>query len=479
MGSEARALRILFFPLMAPGHMLPMVDMVKLFAAHGVKATILTTPGNVPQIQPSIDRANESGYRYPIEILLVPFPSVDGLPKGCENLSSVPQDLHFQFVRCFEGLGEPFGNILKQTLPDCLVTDMFFPWTADVAEEHGIPRLLFHGSNFFSQCVSDSIAKSKILESLSLDEESFVVPGLPHNIILRRPMVPDFNKWAPPLAELFQKVKACEPKNYGTVMNTFYELEPEYADYYRDVMGIKAWTIGPLSLCNKDIIDKSIRGKETSMDIEFCLKWLDSKKPCSVVYVCFGSLTDFTTSQLQEIALGLERSNHPFVWVVRMNNKEWMPQGFEDRVEGKGLIIKGWAPQILILNHGSIGGYMTHCGWNSTLEGISIGLPFITWPIFAEQFYNQRLIVDVLKIGVEIGMKAYAPNTEEREVIEAARVERAINELMGSGDQEAEERRMRARKLGEMAKKAVEKGGSSYDDMDNLIAELIERRTAI
>ncbi|XP_042957819.1 UDP-glucose flavonoid 3-O-glucosyltransferase 7-like [Carya illinoinensis] len=113
-----------------------------------------------------------------------------------------------------------------------------------------------------------------------------------------------------------------------------------------------------------------------------------------------------------EIAMGLEASGQQFIWVVKKDKNEkededWLPMGFEKRMEGKGLIIRGLAPQVLILDHEAVGGFVTHCGWNSTLEGVTAGLPMVTWPLFSEQFVNEKLVTEVLKIGVPVGAQQY------------------------------------------------------------------------
>lgn len=116
-------------------------------------------------------------------------------------------------------------------------------------------------------------------------------------------------------------------RSYGVVFNSFYELEPAYANHYTKVWGRNAWYMGPVSLCNKDAEDKVQRGKETSVDKQECLKWLNTKQINSVVYMCFGSLATFNDSQLMEIAMGLEASGQQFIWVVRKDKKE---KGHED-----------------------------------------------------------------------------------------------------------------------------------------------------
>ncbi|KAJ6792732.1 scopoletin glucosyltransferase-like [Iris pallida] len=469
MGIESQCgLKMLFFPLMAHGHMLPMLDMAKLFALRGVEATILTTPANAHLVQPFVDRANDSGsVPGPMRLLLVPFPPDTGLPAGCENLSSIPPEEmpnHFsRFIDATEKLRGPFGGVLRELLPDCVVTDMFFPWTYDAAAELGVPRLVFHGLNLFSLCIADSFDRYRPLERLSAEASSLVIPGLPHRVELLTSQIPSFEKATGGLARGLQE---SESKSYGVLVNSFYELEPDYARHYREVVGRRAWLLGPLALCHGD-------GHDNAGRRDACLEWLDSRSRGSVVYVCFGSMSDFSAAQLREMALGLEASGRPFVWVVRKGGKEWAPEGFEERVGGRGLVVRGWAPQIPILNHPSVGGFVTHCGWNSSLEGVSTGLPLATWPLFADQVYNEKLIVEVLRIGVSIWR-----NEEDRGddgVVAAAMIRKAVEELMGRGE-DARERRRRARELGKTARRVVGRDGSSYNDMSNLVIELVDKK---
>ncbi|RVW47976.1 UDP-glycosyltransferase 73C3 [Vitis vinifera] len=137
----------------------------------------------------------------------------------------------------------------------------------------------------------------------------------------------------------------------GEVVNSFEELEPDYLLEYKKLEN-KVWCIGPVSLCNKDMSN---------------------------------NLCHFSTSQLIEIGLGLEASNRPFAWIIRQSDcsfeleERLLEERYEERIRGRGLIIRGWAPQVLILSHPAVGGFLTHCGWNSTVEGICSGVPMITW----------------------------------------------------------------------------------------------------
>lgn len=145
-------------------------------------------------------------------------------------------------------------------------------------------------------------------------------------------------------------------------------------------------------------------------------------------------------------------------------------------MEDKGLIIRGWAPQVLILDHEAVGGFVTHCGWNSLLEGVTAGVPMITWPLFAEQFYNEKLITDVLRIGVTVGAQQWSKRTIEYKVsVNRNDIVKAVSQVMVGV--EANEMRGRARALGDAAKKAVEEDGSSYIDLNSLLEDLRMKRS--
>jgi UDP-glucosyl transferase 73C len=159
--------------------------------------------------------------------------------------------------------------------------------------------------------------------------------------------------------------------------------------------------------------------------------------------------------------------------------EEWLADGFEERVKDRGMIIRGWAPQVMILWHQAIGGFVTHCGWNSTIEGICAGVPMITWPHFAEQFVNEKLVVDVLKTGLEVGVKGVTQWGNEQQEVMVTRdaVETAVYTLMGEGEA-AEELRMRAKDYAIKARRAFGEKGSSYNNVRLLIQEMGNKTNA-
>ena len=214
-----------------------------------------------------------------------------------------------------------------------------------------------------------------------------------------------------------------------------------------------------------------------------CLEWLDLQQPKSVVYACLGSLCNLTTSQLIELALAMEATNKPFIWVIRDGKnlhelENWIEEeGFEERNKDKGLIIRGWAPQVLILSHPAVGGFVTHCGWNSTLEAITAGMPMITWPLFADQFLNEKLVTHVLKVGVSLGVEVAMKFGEEEKIgvlVKKEDIKNGICMVMDEEEEESRKRRARVIELSKMAKRAVEKGGSSYLNMSLLIQQIMK-----
>jgi abscisate beta-glucosyltransferase len=465
-------LEIFFFPFVGGGHQIPMIDTARVFASHGVKSTIIATPTTATQFQNSILRDQQIGRQISIHGLR--------LPEG-----AVPPDTDLSAVGSTDTsvLQEPLRLFLLDRRPDCIVVDLFHRWAAELIDGLRIRRIDFTGSGIFSRCVMENV-KNAPHEKLGSDYEPFLVPGLPDRIKLTRSQLPPFSRGK---SGPFNKLGKGEEMSFGSLINSFYDLEPAYVEYFRKEMGKKAWIIGPVSLYNRNVADKADRGQQASIDGQSCLKWLDDKEPDSVLYVSFGSLGRFSAQQLIEMAHGLEASNHPFIWVVgkiftksegtREEEENWLPDGFEERIKEskKGLIIRGWAPQLLILEHPAVGAFMTHCGWNSTLEGVSSGVPMITWPVAAEQFFNEKLLTDVLGIGVQVGSLDWiSANVEKKALVGREKVEVAVKRLMdGDGDgAEAGGMRRRARELAEKAKRAVEEGGSSDKDVNALIEEL-------
>ncbi|KAJ6801815.1 UDP-glycosyltransferase 73C5-like [Iris pallida] len=418
-------------PLMAQGHMIPMVDMARLLASRGATVSFVTTPVNAARIKPVIDDASRAGL--PIRFVEFKLPCKEaGVPEGCESFDLLPSvDFYRPFFEAICMLREPLKLFLQETTPraSCMITDYCHWWTSEVAQELNIVRLVFHGPSCFFILSSRNIHHSKVYESVADEHESVVVPGLPQRIEITRAQAPGwFSRWE----DIRQKAMEAERTATGFVMNTFQELESEHVALYIESTKKMVLPIGPLSLYNKDTKSKATRGNKSSIEEHQILSWLDSMEPRSVLLVSFGSMVRTRPLQLIEVGCALEASGRPFVWVVKEVEKcaeveKWMSEGFEERTRARSLIITGWAPQMVILSHGAVGGFVTHCGWNSILEAISPGVPMITWPHFADQFLNEKLVVEVLRIGVAVGIKVPVFRPEEDKVeVERGAIESAI-----------------------------------------------------
>ncbi|OVA17934.1 UDP-glucuronosyl/UDP-glucosyltransferase [Macleaya cordata] len=446
MALQQHQLHFVLLPLMAQGHLIPMIDMARLFAERGVIVTVITTPLNALRFKTIIDRAVESGL--PIRLLQLRLPSVEaGLPEGCENVDCLPsREMMTNFFTATAMLQEPLEQLLGelQPVPSCIISAMAFPWAAETARKFQIPRLVFHGTCCFSLLCCHNILQYKVAESITSESEAFVVPGLPDRIEITKSMLPgNLPQSSGDLKNIRDQVNEAELTAYGVVVNSFEELEPKYVEEYLKAKSGKVWCIGPVSQCNKEILDKAERGKKASIDEKQCLNWLDAKEPASVVYVCLGSLCRLTNSEMIELGLGLEASGHPFVWVIRGGERypeveKWLAdEEFEERTKDRGLVIKGWAPQ----SNSSMRNWL-HKFWE--LE--SAGLDDVPG--------------SKLEGGENIG-----------------RVEKAVNRVMDGGDV-GEETRRRVRELGERARKAMEEGGSSYFNMTLFIQDIMQHQAS-
>ncbi|KAK9079336.1 hypothetical protein SSX86_001007 [Deinandra increscens subsp. villosa] len=482
ISQEPIQLHFLIIPLGSPGHYIPTIDLAKLLAQHGVRVTIVTTPVNALRFGSILDQAIQSGL--PISFLEFQLPYMKfGIPEGCESIDDLPDTglAHGLFL-AHSSLQQEVEEYIEKLdhRPNCILSGTYLLWTDETAKKFRIPRIVFDGMNCFTQMCNHVLHVSKVYESVN-GSESFLLPGLPDRIELTRAQLSFiFNSGSTDVKGFSEKLRISESEAFGMVINSFEELEQEYADAYQKVRKGKAWCIGPLSLRQKDASEKVQRGNRSSIDKNECIMWLDSQENESVIYVCLGSISRIEPVQLIELALALESSKKPFIWVVRAGHKtdkieKWIDEeGFEERTKDRALLIRGWAPQLLVLSHPAIGGFLTHCGWNSALEGVSAGVPMVTWPQFSEQFYNEKLLVQVLRIGVSVGVQEVVHWGEEEKsgvVVKSEVLRKAIETVM-EGGKESEDRRKRAKQLGKMANEAIEDGGSSHRNITRLIQDI-------
>jgi hypothetical protein len=261
-------------------------------------------------------------------------------------------------------------------------------------------------------------------------------------------------------------VEAVEraPKASAIIVQTFNALEHEVLDALYPMFS-RLYVIGPLQLLLNHSHNDHLKSIGYNLWVEEteCLHWLNSKAPNSVLYVNFGSITVMTPQQLIEFGWGLANSKHPFLWVIRpdlvVSESAIMPPEFNVETKERGLIAS-WCPQEEVLNHPSIGGFLTHCGWNSTVESVTAGVPMLCWPFFGDQQTNSKYTCNEWGIGMEIPSHA---NREE--------VEKIVRELMeGDNGKKMKKKVMEWKKL---AEEATGPHGSSSINLNNLVNEVL------
>lgn len=233
--------------------------------------------------------------------------------------------------------------------------------------------------------------------------------------------------------------------------NWFHELNPHVANLVPNM-----FPLGPL-LAN---------GKPAAYlwpEDSTCLSWLHKQPARSVIYVAFGSISVFSQHQMDELALGLELVGRPFLWVKRSDvikcGSSKYPDGYEERVANQGKIVQ-WAPQEQVLAHPSVACFLTHCGWNSIMDGLSMGVPFLCWPYFADQFYNRSCICNGYKVGLALSPDEYG-------IVTRHEIRRKLDSLVADDGIRAN-----ALKLKEMALQSISEGGSSARNLDNFISQM-------
>ncbi|KAK2651894.1 hypothetical protein Ddye_011750 [Dipteronia dyeriana] len=256
----------------------------------------------------------------------------------------------------------------------------------------------------------------------------------------------------------------------GDLINTSRSVEATYIDLLEKVPGNKRyWAVGPMNpvtICSK-------HGNSNNRDK--CLSWLDKQAPKSVIYISFGTITSVTDEQINEIAISLEQCNTKFIWVLRNADKgdifaeecrsAELPEGFEKRTECLGKIVRDWAPQLEILGHPSTGGFMSHCGWNSCLESLSMGVPIAAWPMHSDQPKNAVLISEVLRVGLIVKKWTHA-----QEIVESSHIKEAVRRLMAS--EEGDQMRKRAHAFRESFKQSLGNDGVSCTELESFVAHI-------
>ncbi|KAL9145019.1 hypothetical protein ABFS82_13G012300 [Erythranthe guttata] len=365
-----------------------------------------------------------------------------------------------------------------------LVLDMFCTKFVDIADEFGIPAYVFFTSGacslgFFRHLASLKFDQGQDLtqykdSDMELSVPCFSVPVpakvFPATLVKEGPMADIF-------LDRFRRLKDTK----GIVVNTFYELESYAVDFLQS--GGKSQTpriypIGPVwNLYKYNSVDDDVSN------------WLDEQPEKSVVFLCFGTMGSFDESQVREIATALEKSGARFLWSLRKPGAkgskrqppteyesfdEVLPEGFLERTKGIGKVI-GWAEQVAVLSHPAVGGFVSHCGWNSILESVSLGVPIATFPMYAEQQLNAFQLVKELGMAEEISIdyKIDFKGDSPPEIVGAAEIEAAIRRLMTAEEEGGGGVRGKVKEMMYKSNLALREVGPSFNALSLFIEDVI------
>ncbi|KAK6913341.1 UDP-glucuronosyl/UDP-glucosyltransferase [Dillenia turbinata] len=448
-----RTPHVVVIPYPAQGHVIPMMEISQCLVMKGFKVTFVNTEFNHNRVMKALKE--EDKIKGKINLVSMP----DGLEpwQDRNELGQLSLAIFSTMPRKLEELIMKINESDRDKVT-CVLADGSMGWAIEVAAKMGIKRVAFWPAS--AAHLACGFCIPKLMEDGIINENGTPVKG---EMIQLSPTMPPINPanfvW-PCIGDLNTQRIVFEVmvKNNNAaklvdwlICNTSYDFEPAALSLAPEIL-----PIGPLLASNRLGNPSGYFWPENST----CLKWLDQQPPSSVIYVAFGSFTVFDSIQFQELALGLELSNRPFLWVARNDitngSNDPYPEGFLDRVANHGQIV-GWAPQQSVLLHPSIGCFLSHCGWNSTMEGVSNGVPILCWPYFADQFLNQSYVCDVWKVGLGF-------NRDKKGVVSKEEIVQKVNQVFGD-----EEMKARVLKLKEKAMKDVKEGGCSFKNFNNFI----------
>ncbi|XP_044467277.1 UDP-glycosyltransferase 88B1-like [Mangifera indica] len=456
---------IVLYPCPGSGHLVSMVELGKLILSNhssfSISVIIPTAPFEAAATQDYIAAVSAT---IP-SITFYHLPPV-ALPQNAFNSAKDFPTLVYQLCQLNNpNLQETLLAISSRSKINAFVIDFFCNASFQVSSSLNIATYYYFtsGANNLSYLIYFPKIHRSLTKSLKdLDDMNINIPGSPS---IQAKDMPDS------LLDREKYVYQClvdtalnMTKSSGLIVNSFELLEERACRALTNGECAPGDSMPPVYFIGPVVSEK----EEDGGQIHECLSWLDSQPSQSVLFLCFGSMGVFYTEQLKEIAIGLERSGVRFLWVVRNpppndetvgkltetdpSIESFLPEGFSERTKDRGYLVKSWAPQKAILNHNSIGWFVTHCGWNSILEAVCAGVPMLAWPLYAEQKMNKTFLVEEMKIALPV-------NASEEGFVSAVDLEKQVSELVESDKGKAVRERVKAMKDGAAA--AMRERGSS------------------
>uniref|UniRef100_A0A0D9V855 Glycosyltransferase n=1 Tax=Leersia perrieri TaxID=77586 RepID=A0A0D9V855_9ORYZ len=422
---DGDSMHVVMLPWLAFGHILPFAEFAKRVARQGHRVTLFSTPRNTRRL---IDVPPALAGR--IRVVDIALPRVDRLPEHAEATIDLPSDdLRPCLRRAYDdAFAAELSRLLQQeepSRPDWVLADYAAHWASAAAARHGVPCAFL---SLFGAAALCFFGPAETLmgrgpyartEPAHLAAVPAYVPfpttvafrGYEARELFNPGYIPD-DSGVSEGYRFGQSIEGCQL----VAIRSSREFEPEWLELLGELYQKPVIPIGmfPPPPPRQDLAG----GHEET------LRWLDRQAPDSVVYAAFGSEVKLTAEQLQRIALGLEESGLPFIWAFRApvdaGDGDGMPDGFEERVDGRGVVCRGWIPQVRFLAHGSVGGFLTHAGWNSVAEGLANGVRLVLLPLVFEQGLNARHLVDK-KVAVEVARDEDDGSFAAKDIADAVR----------------------------------------------------------
>ncbi|XLR48642.1 hypothetical protein HN51_032890 [Arachis hypogaea] len=450
---------VLVLPLPAQGHVNPMMIFSQRLAENGCNVIFVNTEFIHKKVLSSMGNQEGGGVNGESPIKLVSIPDGLGPDADRNNLWEVSDSLMKNMPAMLEKLIEDL-RLKDGIIVSCVVADSAMAGALKIASKIGIKGVVFYPASaamLALQCSIPKLIDDGIINSNGLPntQKTFQLSAsFPHmdtgsiwwakgvDSVLGNVM---FNN----IVHAMQTLELTE----WWLCNSTPDLEPQAFSYVPKLL-----SIGPLLRSHDDnqgVSERSL-GQFLEEDLS-CINWLDQQPHTSVIYVAFGSLTHFDKKQFTEVALGLELTNRPFLWVVRQDSN-CNPHEFKGN---QGKIVK-WASQQKVLSHPAIACFVSHCGWNSTIEGLSNGVPFLCWPCFGDQFFNKTYICDELKVGLGFDL-------DENELISREEIKVKVDKVLSD-----ENIRSNAHLLKEKMLNNIKDGGRSRENLNKFIKWLKE-----
>ncbi|KAI5669742.1 hypothetical protein M9H77_19595 [Catharanthus roseus] len=423
MADQNKKLHIVIFPWLAFGHMIPFLELAKSIAKRGHKVSFISTPRNINRL-PKIPQNLSSLFNF----VSLHLPSTDNLPENAEATIDLPLENVQYLKKAYDGLQTELVHFLESSSVDWIIYDFTPHWLPSIAGKLGISRAFFCTVTAWSGVFFGSSITMMNGGDYRNKPEDFLIPP----------------KWVPFPSKVAFRLH--ELRRYGThrvhqnisgvsdlkrfaisvigsdafLIRSCLELEGDWLKILSDLHQKPILPVGLLPSTSSDCTDD-----QTDDVWKTIANWLDKHEREKVLYVALGTEVTLSQDELTELATGLELSEVPFFWALRSVESQTelykLPDGFKERVKDRGMVWTNWTPQVKVLSHDSVGGFLTHCGWSSVVESLQYGKPLLMMPFLGDQGLNARALEEKM-VGLEIPRNGADGSVSRNSVAESVRL---------------------------------------------------------